>query len=273
VTEPPIEQPDTPLLDSARKEAAAHAIVEPEGQWQPAPPSMGEATANPYTLMQQALVSGAGVESLERLQAMQERYEDRLAQRELIQALANFKAECPTVVKTRENAGTRSSYASREDIERHIRPFMHKHGLVHTFGQVNGDNWVEVTCVLQHVGGGRMESGATRLPTEAVNRGMNKAQGVGNAIEYGRRYALCSVLGISTGDADTDGDTGDSHLPVDDEQLGRLTELANDMPPERYDQFLDFMGVGSLEAITRGDYRRAVNALESYHRERAKGGA
>jgi hypothetical protein len=56
---------------------------------------------NPMSILQSATEQGAGIDVIERLSALAERWQDRTAQEKFAEALAMFQSLCPTVFKGR----------------------------------------------------------------------------------------------------------------------------------------------------------------------------
>jgi len=235
------------------------------------------APANPYTLMQQAIVTGdLDVAVMERLMDLQERYEANEARKAFLVALADFQSAVDTVPKTRPVHDKRGAhmynFASLDDIVRFIRPLLRKHELTYAWDSTHDGDFVNVTCNVRH-SAGHGETSTFSVPFKAGAPAMSDQQKMASALSYAKRYSLTSALGISVGEPDNDGvDNGDDGKPVTDEQLGELTNRVNaccSADDER--RFLTFLGVERLDDITQANYRKAILALEA--QERTKGGA
>jgi hypothetical protein len=156
-------------------------------------------------MMKVALAQGPdGVEALEKLVDMQMRILDRQAESALTVALAEFKAACPPIRKTRKidyaTKGGRSvkfSYATLEEIQKTVDPVLHRFGLSYTFDTAASERSVKTSVRLQHVDGAHRESSVT-LPVGGPQD--SPAQQYGGTITYGKRYALADVLGITIED-------------------------------------------------------------------------
>lgn len=163
-------------------------------------------------LLRLAMEKDLSVDVLERLVALREREAERNARDAFFGALAEFQAECPTIVKghkatvTTDKGGRFSyTYADLGDIVETIRPLLHRHKLSYTWdSEVTEDNRLRVTCRLRHAWGHEGTASFT-APIEAKTSAMNKQQEVGAALTYGRRQSLVQALGITTADEDTDG--------------------------------------------------------------------
>lgn len=112
----------------------------------------------------------------------------------LFGALVEFQAEVSNVAKQGKNPFFNSNYARLEDVLGVIREPMHTHGL--GFVQFPSEGG-KLTTRLFHKSGQYMEE-----TYELKAASAQKAQEVGSALTYQRRYALVSILGLSTADDD-----------------------------------------------------------------------
>lgn len=224
---------------------------------------------NPLALIQQALASGVDVASLEKLQAMAERHEERAARKAFFAALASFQAAVSVISKNRDGHEGRYRFADFAQVVDTIREPLAHYGLSYSFDQVvDGGNLV-TTCYLRHRDG-HGESSTFACPVES-RAGMSAQQKMGSASSYGKRYSLLGVTGLATGEVDNDG-AGDPAdvLPITDEQLGELTDRLNACGAD-LGRFKAYMGVSDLGDISRGAWGQALKAVEA--KERAAGEA
>lgn len=112
-------------------------------------------------------------------------------------------SEAKVVTKTGGNFGIK--YASLDEIVEVVRPIMSKYGFSVNFEHMQpSQSAVTITCVLRHKMGHSIKNEII-LPID-VSGAKNAVQSVGSTITYGKRYTLCSLLNIATGD-DKDGFT------------------------------------------------------------------
>lgn len=116
---------------------------------------------------------------------------------DIAHALAAFQAEMPTVGKDKINPHFKSRYADIASITEDVMPVLSKHGLAFSCLPRSADNGYEILGVLLHGSGERLEGA---LPLFG-----NDAQKIGSSITYARRYLLCALTGVVTGDEDDDG--------------------------------------------------------------------
>ena len=143
----------------------------------------------------------ADLDKLEKMLDMQDRILNRNARQAFTADLAGMQAELPLVGKAGEGHN-RAKYAKLEDINEAIRPTLQKYGFAVTFRMKQSDKSVTITAILSHRLGHSEETDLT-LPLD-TSGSKNAVQAVGSTVSYAKRYALCALLNISTGD-DNDG--------------------------------------------------------------------
>lgn len=156
------------------------------------------------------------IERLEKMMAMKERMEDRAREDQEFQARKAYFAamsECqkklPVVTKKKRNTHTNSTYADLAAIEEQAMPIIHDHGFGVSF-QPDGYNdkgELRIRWEISH-DEGHVRNGVGEIPVDGAGTGgkVNKTgtQAFGSTATYGRRYLLCMLFNISTGD-DNDG--------------------------------------------------------------------
>jgi len=156
--------------------------------------------ATPSNLLEMAINKGADVDQLEKLMALQERYEARQAKSDFLKSVTGFQSEVPRITKTK--VGHKFSYTPLADIIEQIKSTLQRHGLSYRFEQ-DHEEGIEVTCVLSHVGG---HSESTSMKAGADSSGSkNDVQAIGSTVQYLQRYTLVGALGLTTADSDIDG--------------------------------------------------------------------
>ena len=153
-----------------------------------------------------------------------------------------------------------AKYAKLEHIDREIRPILLQHGfgVSYTTAPRTGDGGgLTVICILRHCAGHSTE---TPMPVPLdTSGGKNNIQGMGSALTYGRRYALCAALNIQIEGDDDDGKLGGMQF-ITPEQVKELEDLIEKSKTE-LPRFLQTMGVARLENIEAGGLAPARNML------------
>lgn len=115
----------------------------------------------------------------------------------LAMSLVKFNTEVETIAKDAKNPHFKNNYATLDNIVEVIRPLLAKQGvIVMQIPGGDGENVIMKTMLL-HESGEYMESEAL-----IMRPAKNDPQGVGSCITYARRYSLCSMLSLSTGEDD-----------------------------------------------------------------------
>ena len=117
--------------------------------------------------------------------------------KELSKALLKFQEKCPVVGKDATNPFFKSKYAPLDMIWKAIKEPLQECGLI-IVQPVVGQ--VVKTTVIHAESGEQLES---EFPIVAKD---HTPQALGSAVTYARRYSLCSLLSIQTGE-DDDGNT------------------------------------------------------------------
>lgn len=160
-----------------------------------------QVVASPMQLLEMAVEQGAGVDTLERLTALYERMQQQQAHAALVNALNNFQARCPPILKQNPVEipnGPKYSFASLTDIKVAIQPLLDELGLAVSFSVTDDEK--HVTCTIRHRDGAT-ETSQFPIKLDAKMR-VNDSQRMASAVTYARRYALTGALGIDTTDDD-----------------------------------------------------------------------
>lgn len=207
--------------------------------------------------------------------ARQQAKEDaaEVARREYFAAMSACQKQLPVVVKNQRNTHTKSNYADLAAIEEQAMPIIHEHGFGVTF-QPCGYNELgelQIKWQISHAGG-HVESDIAGIPVDGAGAkgNVNKTgtQAFGSTATYGRRYLLCMLFNISTGD-DRDGnrdDTGGVET-VDQNELQEVRDLI-DETNSNIAVFCEMFRIDALPDLTKRDLPRALSLLRQ-KKERA----
>lgn len=224
------------------------------------------------------------LERLEKMLDMKERMEDRAredqdrqAKKAYFAAMSKCQAELPVVTKTRTNTHTRSTYADLAAIEEQAMPIIHRYGFGVSF-QPDGYNENGELRILWEISHeeGHVRNGVGEIPVDGAGAkgGVNKTgtQAFGSTATYGRRYLLCMLFNISTGD-DNDGNAPKSDAkPIEFitvDQINDIRDLIEEVGAD-LQEFLALGKIDSLSQIRTDDYENAVRILEAKKRRTAQ---
>jgi hypothetical protein len=160
----------------------------------------------PIDLVHRALESGAGIDVLEKLMSLQERWEDNQARKAFDGAMAAAKSEIPVIMKSRQvdfttNKGrTRYRYEDLAEIARTVDPILGQHGLSYRFRSAMSADMIAITCILSHRDGHSEENTLSAGHDASGNK--NSIQAIGSTITYLQRYTLKAALGLAASDDD-----------------------------------------------------------------------
>jgi hypothetical protein len=218
------------------------------------------------TILDRAVAQEMPPESLEKIVALYERVADRNAAQECAASLAAFQAECPIIGKNRtaqiptRNGGSYSfQYADLDGIASTIRPLLHKHGLSYSWDSVVENGQITCTAIVRHVNGHSFSAKFT-CPTASASA-MSDQQKNASALTFARRQSLVQVLGLTTGDPDTDG-APDAGEKITDHELANLKVLIDEVKQD-VPRFLKWAGVARLDDIPADKVGPAFHFLES----------
>lgn len=173
------------------------------------------------TLIREAINSKADPAYLRELLAVRREWEGDEARKAFNLAVAEFQRRAPIIEKA--DKAYDKTYARMDRIWREIRPLLTELGLSVTWQICElKDEVCHVEGQLRHKDG-HGERLVQDLPVPEI-KGANKAQQVGSASTYAKRYAMCSALGIVTGDDDDDGNAAASKF-LTKEQADTISEL------------------------------------------------
>lgn len=156
------------------------------------------------------------IERLEKMMDLKDRHDENQrrnraedAERAYNCAMSKAQAAMPTVVRTKRNDHTRSTYADLSDIEEQAMPIAYKHGFSVSFtpaGKDQSGNLLIDWCLMHE--GGHTRTGQAGFPLDGAGaQGKTNKTGIqamGSTMTYGRRYLICNLFNIATDD-DNDG--------------------------------------------------------------------
>ncbi len=175
----------------------------------------------PLTLIEMAMSKpDFDIEKLERLMAMQERWQAEKKKEAFFNALSDFQMNCPAIKKnkatdftTKSGMSVKYKYATLDEITTQIKQALYDAGLTYRweFSEATTLNEatkltvksITCTCIITHKEGHRE---VTILSANADTSGLkNDIQSLGSTQTYLQRYSLIGALGISTAEEDVDG--------------------------------------------------------------------
>lgn len=164
--------------------------------------------SQPDNWISQALDSGRSMDEIQQFLNMRKEEMKELERRAFLSAFKSFQEDVPELIKNKEGALKRYKYAELPELQKMLRKPLAAHGFSVSWDQDDTGDKVVVTCTLSHEGGHEKTSRLSGTPQDVVSGNDNATNGIQKKaalITYLRRYTYTAVLGISSGDRDTDG--------------------------------------------------------------------
>ena len=169
-------------------------------------------SAGPMDNALQALKSGASIEQLQGLLALQKDWEANEARKAYVAAMAEFKKNPPEIFKRKEVAfgDTRYSHATIGDVTSLTVEGLAKNGFSHRWDTKQDAGRIIVSCILTHNMG---HSESTVLEASPDSSGKKNAiQQVASTVTYLQRYTLLAACGLATKDMEDDDGAGAGNI-------------------------------------------------------------
>jgi hypothetical protein len=215
---------------------------------------------SPADLISEAVKGNADLEKLEKLLALQERWEANEAKKAYHLAMAEFKSNPPEIDKDKTVAygNTKYSHASLANVTKKIGVELSKHGLSSSW-TTKQNGVILVTCKITHVKG---HSEETTLSAPADSSGSkNTIQAIGSTITYLERYTLLALTGLATFDQDDDAQSAETEF-IDQKQQNQIVDMLLDIEAKE-GPFLKYLGVPSLDKLPKDQFQKAVEAIKA----------
>jgi hypothetical protein len=222
----------------------------------------------PMDMIDRALASNATPETLERLLALQERWEGNQARKAFDEAMAAAKAEIPVISKSRtvdftsSKGRTHYRYEDLAEVAKTVNPILGKYGLSYRFRTTsNANEPVSVTCIVSHRLGYSEENTLVGPRDDSGNK--NSLQQVGSTLTYLQRMTLKAALGLAAAE-DDDGAKSEQTIddgPISEEQVASIRKLAEETGSD-IPRFCAYFKIEAVPDLPRSQFDRAVKSFE-----------
>lgn len=253
------EQPKATKLVKAKKEPKE---ILPQGN-------------SPADLIRAAVSGGADLDKLEKLLALQERYEVNEARKIFASSFAHAQANISVVIKKKFNSQTNSKYADLGDIIESAKPIYTAEGFSVIFyeGETKTPESVRICADVLHTAGHK-ETYFYDVPLDGVgikgNPNMTKIHAKGSSTSYGQRYLMGMIWNIPRKDDDGNLAGAVPAEVIDEKQLSQLLDMLNSLngdPKVNLKSFLAYLKLEKLEDMRKSDYQKAIVAIEKKQKE------
>ena len=224
---------------------------------------------SPAEMIRLAVSGGADLDKLEKLLALQERYEANEAKKAYSNALAIVNKNIPLVNKNSINTQTHSKYASLDNIICKTKEIYASEGFSVTFyeGVTDKPENVRVCADVLHKQGHK-ETYYFDIPMDGRglkgNANMTAIHAKASSVAYARKYLMCLIWNIPT--ADNDGNIVVENF-IDENKVSILKDLLTSLQVDEA-KFLEYMEVEKVEDIPASKYSKAKIALEAKRKGR-----
>lgn len=222
-------------------------------------------------LIREAIASKADPAQLRELLAVRREWESDEARKTFSLAVSDFQRRAPIISKG--DKAYDKDYARMDRIWREVRPLLTELGLSVTWQacELRDGAICHVEGMLRHRDG-HGERLVYDVPVPDLLKGQNKAQQMGSASTYAKRYAFCGALGIVTGD-DDDGHAAATQFITRDQAatVGDKLDACRGLPDFNEGAFWKWLGIehGRTDLIPANRLNDVMGALE----RKLKGGA
>jgi hypothetical protein len=200
-------------------EVAPIPKIPPKRHRQLITPTPPPESTTPESLMRLAIERNLDVDKLEKIMAMQIRWEQAQAKRAFDEAMVAVKLEPDLKIIKDQIAKVQSAkggyeykFPKLDQCCEVIIPVLAKHGIYHNWEPAQTDGLVAITCWLTHISGHSKPTTLKAAPDDTG--GKNAVQAVGSTTSYLERYTLLASVGVCASDM-PNGERGEglSELP------------------------------------------------------------
>jgi len=184
----------------------------------------------PMDMLQMAVQQNADLDKLEKLMALQERWEANEAKKAYTAAMAKFRSECPSIEKTKtvdftsQKGRTHYTHSDLSYAADVLKKPLADNGFSYTWKTEQQSNKVFVTCFVTHKLG---HSESTTLSADPdITGNKNSIQAIGSTVSYLERYTLFAILGLASKEMDDDGATAEPSALLTEAQVNELHDAA-----------------------------------------------
>lgn len=171
------------------------------------------ANTTPSDLLRLAVEQGADIEKLEKLMALQEKWEANQARKAYVEAMAEFKKNPPEIFKDKnvsfktDKGQTSYNHASIGNVVEKIISGLAQHGFSHRWIPRRSEGGLmSITCVITHKLGHSEET--TLEAGLDQSGGKNNIQAMISTKTYLERHSLLAATGLATKDQEDDDGRG-----------------------------------------------------------------
>lgn len=210
------------------------------------------------------------VEKFKALVKINEDAMDRSAKQAYNSAMVDAQGKMTSVLKNRKNDQTNSRYADLDAVLKTVKPIYTKAGFAIAFHERHGtpDNPIPerhiriIADVMHRNGHTEIMEADMPLDDSGIKGAVNKTgtHAKGSSFSYGRRYMVCMIFNISTGDDDDGNAAGGKVVEYITEDM--QTEISDLLGPGDEDKLLKWVKADSIDKIELHWYEAIIASLK-----------
>jgi hypothetical protein len=223
-------------------------------------------TTTPMQLIDNAVAKGVDTDQLEKLLALQERWEANEARKAFSTSMVDVHSEIPIIAKHLYNKHTGSNYADLGDVIAQTKRIYTAHGFSVVFheGKADEPEFVRILADVIHRSGHK-EVYYYDAPMEGKGlkggSNMTATHGKASSTSYARRYLMYMIFNIPTGD--DDGNSAETGETLTAEHLAEIEALASEVGVKTTDEkFLAYLKVDSIDQVLDKFFKNVIATLE-----------
>jgi len=224
--------------------------------------------AAPNDVIMMAMQKGYTPELIEKMMALQERFEANESRKAFVKAMAAFKSDPPSVYKDKINTQFGSKYSSIDALVNSTIPYLAKQGLSHSWQYGVPDvKQVTVTCTMTHELGHSESVTMSAPPDTSGGNSKNPLQQIRSTQTYLKIATFEAVTGLVSKEANLDDDGNAAGTPsalLNDQQFADIQTLKTDakLSDEEFKKRLQKkFKVSSVEELTTVQADQLIKAL------------
>jgi hypothetical protein len=205
----------------------------------------------PMDMIHVAIQQNADIDKLEKLMALQERWEANEARKAFVTALSGFKRNPPEIFKNKlvsfatSKGKTEYNHATLDQVAASVSAAMSPHGLSFRWQTEQEGGLIRVTCIIMHSQGHSESVTLHAAPDESG--GKNSIQAIGSAVTYLQRYTLLAATGLATREQDDDG----------------VATTRKKLPEGDFEQFATAIKATATKEAAKAEWQKAVKACQA----------
>jgi hypothetical protein len=217
----------------------------------------------PWAMLAQAIDRGMSPETVDKMMGLAERWEANQARKAFNEAFSGFKAEAVNIVRNRKVTDgplKGKSYAELVSFIDAATPALSKHGLSASWDITRDEkDWIEVTCIVEHVLGGSKRVKFGGPPDAGPAR--NALQARVSTLTYLERATFKAATGLAEQGDDKDGNTSGNGDAITDAQSLQINDLIESVGADR-GKFLAFFEIEAVSALPAAKFKQALDMLK-----------